>query len=57
MCQDGIYFSFYSTEDSILSDHEEDSVNPGALANTSTIVEADVSCAHSELISAEETSV
>ena len=57
MCQDGIYFSFYSNEDSILSDHEEDSVNPGALANTSTIVEADVSCAHSELISAEETSV
>ena len=57
MCQDGIYFSFYFNEHSIPSDHEEDIVSPGALANRSTIVEADVSCAHFELISAEETSV
>ena len=57
MCQDGIYFSFHSNEDSILSDHEEHSVNPGALADTSTIVEVDLNWKHSELISAEETSV
>ena len=57
MCQDGIYFSFHSDDDSIRSDHEVDGVNAGALAIRSTIVEADVHCEHSELISVEETSV
>ena len=51
MCQDGIYFSFHSDEDSISSDHEVYDVNAGATAIRSTIVEADVHCEHSELIS------
>ena len=56
MCQDGIYFSFHSDED-IPCDHEVGGVNDGAMANRSTIVEADVHCEHSEQISVEETSV
>ena len=54
MCQEGICFSFNFDEDSILSDHEEDGVNAGAIANRSTIVEATVHCDLSELISVEE---
>ena len=56
MCQDGIYFSFHSDED-IPCDHEVGGVNASAMANRSTIVEADVHCEHSEQISVEETSV
>ena len=56
MCQDGIYFSFHSDED-MPCDHEVDGINAGAIANSSMIVEADVHCEHSELRSAEETSV
>ena len=56
MCQDGIYFSFYSDEDT-QCDHEVDGVNAGAIANRSMTVEADVHCEHSELRSVEETSV
>ena len=54
MCREGIYFSFNFDEESIQSDHEEDDVNAGALANRSTIVEASVHREHSELISVEE---
>ena len=56
MCQDGIYFSFHSDED-IPFDHEVGGVNATAMANRSTIVEADVHCEHSEQIYVEETSV
>ena len=56
MCQDGIHFWFHSDED-IPCDHEEGGVNASAMANRSTIVEADVHCEHSEQISVEETSV
>ena len=56
MCQDGIYFSFHSDEDT-QCDHEVDGVNAGAIANRSMTVEADVNCEHSELRSVEETSV
>ena len=54
MSQEGIYLSFNFDEDSILSNHEEDGVNAGAIANRSTIVEAAEHCEHSELISVEE---
>ena len=56
MCQDGIYFSFHSDEDT-QCDHEVDGVSAGAIANRSMTVEADVHCEHSELRSVEETSV
>ena len=54
MYQEGIYFSFDFDEGSILSDHEENGVNAGAIADRSTTVEADVHCEHSELMSVEE---
>ena len=57
MCQDGIYFSFGSDEDRIPSNHEEDGVNAGEIANRSTIGEAVVRWEHSERTSVEETSV
>ena len=54
ICQEGTHFSFDCDEASIRSDHEENGVNAGAIADRPTIVEADVHCEHSELTSVEE---
>ena len=53
MCQEGIYFSFDCDEASIRSSQEENGVNAGAIADRPTIVEADVHCERSKLISVE----
>ena len=53
MCQEGTYFPFDCDEASIRSDHEENGVNAGVIADRPT-VKAGVHCEFSELTYVEE---